>query len=173
MWISPAYAQSAGGGDPGGFITLLPLVLIFVVFYFLLIRPQQKKVKAHRALIEALRRGDKVVTAGGLMGTVTKVTSETELQLEIAEGVRVRVVRGTIQDVLAKTEPAQKSAEKAKSGAQNAKSGAQNAKSGAQSAKAGTQNAKAANDQGESEEKPKGALGGLGSILGGGKAEKK
>lgn len=107
MWISPAYAQAAGGGD-AGLIQLLPLVLIFVVFYFLLIRPQQKKMKAHRALVEALRRGDRVVTAGGVIGTVTKVMNDTELQVEIAEGVRVKVVRSTIQEVLAKAEPADK-----------------------------------------------------------------
>jgi preprotein translocase subunit YajC len=107
MFVSPAYAQAAGGGDSGLF-SLLPLVLIFVVFYFLLIRPQQKKMKAHRTLVEGLRRGDRVVTAGGLIGSVSKVVSDTELQVEIADGVRVRVVRSTVQDVLAKTEPADK-----------------------------------------------------------------
>lgn len=107
MLITPAYAQGAGGGE-SGLISLLPLVLIFVVFYFLLIRPQQKKMKAHKALVEALRRGDRVVTAGGLIGTVTKVLSDTELQVEVADGVRVRVVRNTIQDVLSKGEPADK-----------------------------------------------------------------
>ena len=148
MWISPAYAQAAGGGDAGGLISLLPLVLIFVVFYFLLIRPQQKKMKAHKALIGALRRGDRVVTGGGLMGTVTKVTSDTEIQVEIADGVRVRIVRSTIQDVLAKPEPAEKG-------------------------KAGAQAAKPANDPGQTAEKPKSPLGGLASFLGGGKAGKK
>jgi len=108
MFVSPAYAQVAGGGDSGLF-SLLPLVLIFVVFYFLLIRPQQKKMKAHRTLVEGVRRGDRVVTAGGMIGTVSKVVSDTELQVEIADGVRVRVVRSTIQDVLSKTEPADKS----------------------------------------------------------------
>ncbi len=105
MFVSPAYAQAAGGGGGDAFVTLLPLVLIFVVFYFLLIRPQQKKMKQHRAMVEAVRRGDRVVTQGGMIGTVTKVVSETELQVEIAEGVRVRVVKGTISEVLAKTEP--------------------------------------------------------------------
>jgi len=107
MFVSPAYAQAAGGGD-SGLYSLLPLVLIFVVFYFLLIRPQQKKMKAHRTLVEGVRRGDRVVTAGGVIGTVSKVVSDSELQVEIAEGVRVRVVRSTIQDILAKTEPADK-----------------------------------------------------------------
>lgn len=107
MFVSPAYAQAAGGGD-SGLISLLPLVLIFVVFYFLLIRPQQKKMKAHKSLVEGLRRGDRVVTAGGLIGTVTKVISDGEIQVELTDGVRVRVVRHTIQDVLAKPEPGDK-----------------------------------------------------------------
>lgn len=106
MLISPAYAQAAGAGGADMFTSFLPIILIFVVFYFLLIRPQQKKVKQHRELVGALRRGDKVVTAGGLMGTVTKIISDTEAQVELAEGVRVRVVRHTIQDVLSKTEAA-------------------------------------------------------------------
>ncbi len=105
MFISPAYAQAAGGqGDI--FTTLMPLILIGLVFYFLLIRPQQKRMKDHRAMVSGLRRGDKVVTAGGLFGTVTKIISDTEAQVEIAENVRVRVLRSTISDVLQKTEPA-------------------------------------------------------------------
>jgi preprotein translocase subunit YajC len=106
MLISPAYAQAAGGGGGDPFMTFLPIILIFVVFYFLLIRPQQKKVKAHREMVSALRRGDKVVTAGGLIGTVTKIISDTEAQVELAEGVRVRVVRHTISEVLSRTEAA-------------------------------------------------------------------
>lgn len=104
MFISTAHAQATGGGV-GGFdlITILPLVLIFVVFYFLLIRPQQRKVKEHKAMIGAVRRGDRVVTAGGIVGLVTKVLEgEDEVQVEIADGVRVRVVRSTISQVLAK-----------------------------------------------------------------------
>lgn len=108
MFTSPAFAQAAGAGAGEGsfLIQLAPLVLIFVVFYFLLIRPQQKKMKAHRAMIAGLRRGDRVVTAGGIIGVVTKVLSDTELQVEIAEGVRVRVARGTISEVLSKVAPA-------------------------------------------------------------------
>ncbi|WP_340118877.1 preprotein translocase subunit YajC [Pelagibius sp. 7325] len=106
MLISPAYAQAAGGGGADIFQSLLPIILIFVVFYFLLIRPQQKKVKQHREMVSALRRGDKIVTAGGLIGTVTKIISDTEAQVELAEGVRVRVVRHTISDVLSRTEAA-------------------------------------------------------------------
>lgn len=106
MFISPAYAQAAGGGGGlGGIESLLPLVLIFVVFYFLLIRPQQKKAKTHREMIGGLRRGDRVVTSGGLIGQVSRVLSDTELLVEIAEGVRVRVARGMVSDVLAKPEP--------------------------------------------------------------------
>ena len=103
--ISPAYAQDAGAGATLTSL-LLPLVLIFVVFYMLLIRPQQKKMKEHRNMVANLRRGDKVVTAGGLLGQVTKVISDTELQVELAEGVRVRVVKATISEVLSKPDPA-------------------------------------------------------------------
>jgi preprotein translocase subunit YajC len=107
MFISPAYAQTAGAAGEGSFlIQLAPLILIFVVFYFLLIRPQQKKMKAHKAMVAGLRRGDRVVTAGGIIGVVTKILSDTEAQLEIADGVRVRIVRATITDVLSKTAPA-------------------------------------------------------------------
>ena len=104
MWISPAYAQS--GGDGGGLMTFLPLILIFVVFYFLLIRPQQKKAKEHQAMVSALRRGDQVVTQGGLIGKVSKVKDDNEIEVELAEGVKVRVVQSTIAQVISKTEPA-------------------------------------------------------------------
>src|SRR3546814_15924308 len=100
MLISPAYAQAAGGGGGDPFMTFLPIILIFVVFYFLLIRPQQKKAKQHREMVSALRRGDRIVTAGGMIGTVTKIISDNEAQAELAEGVRVRVGRTTIADVL-------------------------------------------------------------------------
>ncbi len=108
MLISPAYAQAAGGGGGDPFMTFLPIILIFVVFYFLLIRPQQKKVKQHREMVSALRRGDKIVTAGGMIGTVTKIVNDTEAQVELAEGVRVRVVRHTISEVLSNSEAAPK-----------------------------------------------------------------
>mgnify|MGYP001214969976 CR=1 FL=1 len=100
MLISPAYGQSIGGG--GALESLLPLVLIFVVFYFLLIRPQQKKQKQHREMLAALQRGDRIVTAGGIIGNITKINNETELTLEISDGVRVRVARSMISDVLDK-----------------------------------------------------------------------
>lgn len=108
MFISPAYAQAAGGVG-GGFdvMAFLPLVLIFVVFYFLLIRPQQKRVKEHKEMLSKVRRNDVVVTNGGLIGTVTKVVEEKdEIVVEIADGVKVRVVRSMLSDVRAKTEPA-------------------------------------------------------------------
>ncbi len=84
----------------------LPLILIFAIMYFLLIRPQQKKVKEHQAMVEALRRGDQVVTQGGLIGKVVKVKEDNEIEVELGEGVKVRVVKSTIAQVLSKTEPA-------------------------------------------------------------------
>ncbi|HEV8679896.1 MAG TPA: preprotein translocase subunit YajC [Stellaceae bacterium] len=108
MLISPAYAQGTGVNgfmDQNTMVQFLPLVLIFVVFYFLLIRPQQKKQKDHRAMLDALRRGDRIVTGGGLFGTVSKV-SDNEVEVDIASGVRVRVLRSTIASVLAKPDPA-------------------------------------------------------------------
>ena len=105
LFASPAYAQDAAGAA-GAFGSFIPLILIFAIMYFLLIRPQQKKVKEHRAMVEALRRGDQVVTAGGLIGKVVKVKDDNEVEVELAEGVKVRVVRSTIGQVLSKTEPA-------------------------------------------------------------------
>jgi len=106
MLISPAYAQGASGlFDSNAMVQFLPLVLIFVVFYFLLIRPQQKKQKDHRGMLDALRRGDRVVTGGGIIGTVNKVVSAEEVEVDIAAGTRVRVVRSTITNVLAKPDP--------------------------------------------------------------------
>lgn len=105
-FISPAYAQAAGGaGGASGLEAMFPLILIFVVFYFLLIRPQQKKAKQHKAMLEAVRRGDKVVTGGGIIGTVTKVIDDGEITVEIADGVKVRVQRGLLAAVLTKSEP--------------------------------------------------------------------
>jgi preprotein translocase subunit YajC len=106
MLISPAYAQAMGGLDQSALVQFLPLVLIFVVFYFLLIRPQQKKQKDHRAMLEAVRRGDRVVTGGGILGTISKVVSPEEVEVDLAPNVRVRVLRSTISSVLAKPDPA-------------------------------------------------------------------
>jgi preprotein translocase subunit YajC len=108
--ISPAFAQTptgaaaATGGPMDALGPMIPFVLIAVVFYFLLIRPQQKRLKEHRAMIDAMTKGDMVVTSGGLIGKVIKV-EDTEVQVELAEGIKVRVVRSTISDIMAKTEP--------------------------------------------------------------------
>ncbi|MEL6960231.1 MAG: preprotein translocase subunit YajC [Pseudomonadota bacterium] len=84
----------------------IPLLLIFLIMYFLLIRPQQKKLREHQAMVAALRRGDQVVTQGGLIGKVSKVKDDNEIEVELATDVKVRVVRSTIAQVLNKTEPA-------------------------------------------------------------------
>ncbi|MBC6438353.1 MAG: preprotein translocase subunit YajC [Rhodobacteraceae bacterium] len=88
-----------------GFAQFLPLILIFAIMYFLLIRPQQKKVKEHQAMVAALRRGDEVVTQGGLIGKITRVKDDTEVEVELTQGVKVRVLRPTIAQVRSKTEP--------------------------------------------------------------------
>jgi preprotein translocase subunit YajC len=110
MFVSEALAQTPGGGMGGleGIIgnPVTLMVVLFGVFYFFLIRPQQQKAKKHREVLAALRRGDRVVTAGGMIGTISKVINDRELQVEIAEGVRVRVLRGMVSEVLARTEPA-------------------------------------------------------------------
>ena len=107
MFVTPAFAQAAGGAGAAGALTqFLPLILIFAIMYFLLIRPQQKKLKDHKAMVEALRRGDQVVTQGGIVGKVSKVKEDGELEVEIAEGVKVRLVKATVAQVLTKSEPA-------------------------------------------------------------------
>jgi preprotein translocase subunit YajC len=107
MFVSPAFAQAAApGGAAAVFSSFVPLILIFLIMYLLLIRPQQKKMKEHKAMVEALRRGDQVLTQGGILGKVHKVNDDGVLEVEIAEGVRVRVLRSTIAQVMAKTEPA-------------------------------------------------------------------
>jgi len=106
MLISPAFAQAAAGGA-GGLSSLLPFVLIFVVFYFFLIRPQQKRAKEHREMVSALKRGDKVVTSGGLVGTVSKaVEGQDTVEIEIAKDVKVNVMRTMIADLRDKTDKA-------------------------------------------------------------------
>ncbi len=107
MFATPAYAQAAGGAG-GGAGFLIPMILIFGIMYFLMIRPQQKKIKEHQKMVQALRRGDQVVTQGGLIGKVVKVKEDNELEVELAQGVKVRVVQTTIAQVLNKTEPAAK-----------------------------------------------------------------
>ena len=106
MFVTPAFAQStgaAGGGDD--LMSLLPFVAIFAVMYFLILRPQRQRQKEHQELVKALRRGDTVVTAGGLIGRVSKVVDDHELQIELSEGVKVRLVRSMVTEVRAKGEP--------------------------------------------------------------------
>lgn len=107
MFVTPAFAQAAAGGSTGGaaLLQFVPIILIFVIMYFLMIRPQQKKMKDHKNMVEALRRGDTVVTSGGLIGKVTRV-EDAQLEVEIAPGVKVKIVRATVSNILSKTEPA-------------------------------------------------------------------
>ena len=101
-WLIPsAWAQAAGGAQPNAFLQLLPLILIFVVFYFLLIRPQAKRAKEHKAMVAALGAGDEIVTSGGILGRIVE-TGDQFLVVEIAEGVRVKVQRHTVSSVLPK-----------------------------------------------------------------------
>ncbi|MBS0525220.1 MAG: preprotein translocase subunit YajC [Proteobacteria bacterium] len=104
MFISQAWAQGAAGGGSDFLVQLFPLVLIFVVFYFLLIRPQQSKMKQQREMLAGVKRGDRVVTGGGIIGLVTKVIGDNELQVELAEGVRVRIIKQTITDIITRGE---------------------------------------------------------------------
>ena len=114
MLITPAFAQAAAGGDANSMLmSLLPFALIFVIMYFLILRPQQKKVKDHADLVKNIRRGDTVVTSGGLVGKVTKVVDDDHIEFEISDGVRVRQMRQMISGVRAKGEPAKEKAEKA------------------------------------------------------------
>jgi preprotein translocase subunit YajC len=108
MFLTPAFAQDAGGAAGAGSAlpTLIFPLLIFGIFYVLMIRPQQRKMKEHKAMIEALRRGDQVLTQGGIIGKVTKVGEDGVVEVEIADGVKVRIARHTITTVMNKTEPA-------------------------------------------------------------------
>ncbi len=107
MFVTPAYAQAAGSAGAGSLIAnFLPLILIFGIMYFLLIRPQQKKAREMKAMIDALRRGDQVMTGGGIIGKVSKVGEDNIIEVEIAEGVKVKVMKHTITQVMSKTEPA-------------------------------------------------------------------
>lgn len=103
--ITPAFAQTAGGGTNDIIMSLVPFVLIFVIMWFLIIRPQQKRVKTHQEMIKNVRRGDTIVTTGGILAKVTKVLDDAEIEAEIADGVRVRILKGMVQDVRSKGEP--------------------------------------------------------------------
>lgn len=113
MLITPAYAQAAAGGDTSAtLMSLLPFALIFVIMYFLILRPQQQKAREHAELVKNIRRGDTVVTTGGLVGKVTKVVDDEQIEFEIADGVRVRQMRQMISGVRAKGEPAKEISKK-------------------------------------------------------------
>src|ERR1700680_2318584 len=106
MLITPAFAQAAGGGDTNSMLmSLAPFALIFVIMYFLILRPQQKRVKTHQEMVKNVRRGDTVVTNGGLIGKVTKVIDDDQIEIEIADDVRIRQMRQMVTDVRAKGEP--------------------------------------------------------------------
>ena len=115
MFITPAVAQSnplsslfggGAGGDSASMLTsFMPLILIIVIMYFLILRPQQRKVKQHQEMVKALRRGDTVVTSGGLVGKVTKVIDDQHIEIEISDGVRVRHLRTSVSEVRVKGEP--------------------------------------------------------------------
>jgi len=105
MFITPAFAQGAGAPSTDMLVSLLPFVLIFVIMYFLILRPQQKKVKQHQELVKGVRRGDTVITSGGLVGKVTKVIDDDKIEIEIADGVRAVQIRSMVSDVRAKGEP--------------------------------------------------------------------
>ena len=104
MFVTPAYAQAAGAPSAAAFAQFIPLILIFLIMYFLMIRPQQKRLREHREMVAALKKGDQVVTQGGIIGKVVGVRDD-ELEVEIATGVKVRVVRSTVSQVLNKTAP--------------------------------------------------------------------
>jgi preprotein translocase subunit YajC len=105
MFVTPAFAQANPLGGDNMLVQLLPFVLIFVIMYFLILRPQQKRTKEHQELVKNLRRGDTVITSGGLVGKVTKVVDDDQIEVEIADGVRVRQVRSMVSGVRAKGEP--------------------------------------------------------------------
>jgi preprotein translocase subunit YajC len=109
MFVTPAFAQAAGGAPVGGLLNsmLIPMILVFGIMWFFLIRPQQKKLKDDEAMRKALRRGDQVLTQGGIIGKVTKVKDDGELEVEIATGVKVRMTRAAVLQVMSKTEPAE------------------------------------------------------------------
>jgi preprotein translocase subunit YajC len=111
MFVTPAFAQATtgaaatGGGINDILIQLMPILLLVVIFWFLIFRPQQKRLKAQQAMLSAIKRGDTVVTTGGIVGKVTKAVDGEDLEVEIATGVKVKLVRGMVADVRSKGEP--------------------------------------------------------------------
>ena len=115
MFITPAFAQGSlfgggAGGDGGMLMSLLPFALIFIIMYFLILRQQQKRVKQHQEMVKNVRRGDTVITNGGLIGKVTKVIDDDQIEIEIADDVRIRQMRQMVSDVRAKGEPVKEEA---------------------------------------------------------------
>ena len=110
MFITPAFAQAAGSDTNGMLMSLLPFALIFVIMYFLILKPQQKKLKDHQELVKNIRRGDTVVTNGGLVGKVTKVVDDEQIEIEVSDGVRIRQMRQMIATVRSKSEPTSEAA---------------------------------------------------------------
>lgn len=105
MFITPAYAQGAPAGGSDMLVSLLPFIAIFVIMYFLILRPQQKRVKTHAEMVKNLRRGDTVITNGGVIGKISKVIDEHEVEIEVADGVKIRQVRQMVTEVRTKGEP--------------------------------------------------------------------
>jgi preprotein translocase, YajC subunit len=110
MFVTPAFAQAAAGAPAGGgfadiLVQLMPIVLLVLIFWLLIFRPQQKRLKAQQAMLSAIRRGDTVVTTGGIVGKVTKAVDGEDLEVEISQGVKVKLVRGMVADVRTKAEP--------------------------------------------------------------------
>jgi preprotein translocase subunit YajC len=105
MFITPAYAQGAPAGGSDMLVSLLPFIAIFVIMYFLILRPQQKRVKAHAEMVKNLRRGDTVITNGGVIGKISKVIDDHEVEVEIADGIKIRQVKQMVTEVRAKGEP--------------------------------------------------------------------
>lgn len=110
MFVTPAYAQAGSPMGPDFLMSLLPFVLIFAIMYFLIIRPQRQRMKQHQEMVANLRRGDTIVTSGGLIAKVAKVVDDGELQVELADGVKVRIVRSMVSEVRSKSEPAKEGA---------------------------------------------------------------
>lgn len=107
MFVTPAFAQAGAAPSGMDFVSsFIPIILLIVIFWFLIFRPQQKRMKAHQAMLASVKRGDTIVTSGGVVGKVTKAVEGEDLELEIAQGVRVKVVRAMVSDVRTKTEPA-------------------------------------------------------------------
>lgn len=108
MFVTPAYAQASGAGAGGMdaiLLNIVPIILMVAVFWFFLIRPQQKRAKEHAAMLNAITRGDTIVTNGGIVGKVTKAVDNEDLEVEVSQGVKIKVVRGMISDVRSKPEP--------------------------------------------------------------------